>query len=186
MSPPSPSGSIGPTPTSPGESRLPTPEETPVFIVDDDEGTVEALCHFLEQRGYQATGFLRPEDARDAIREDPPHLLIVDRSMPGMGGFDLARDALEEDPDIGVVILTGAREVEMAVQAFRLGASDYLLKPLDFDEIEKSVRRVLIRRGQEIYHRKTEAQMRRDVEERTRELNRKSVLHSLGSVGIGG
>jgi HD-GYP domain-containing protein (c-di-GMP phosphodiesterase class II) len=71
----------------------------------------------------------------------------------------------------------------MAIQAFRLGASDYLLKPLDFGEIETSVRRVLVRRGQEIYHRKTEAQMRQDVEERTRELNRKSVLVEGVTVG---
>jgi response regulator RpfG family c-di-GMP phosphodiesterase len=139
--------------------------------------------HFLEDRGYEATGFLDPTEAGKAIKKTPPHLLVVDRNMPGLGGFDLARAALEEDPDIGVVILTGAREVELAIQAFRLGAADYLLKPLDFGEIENTVRRVLIRRGQEIFHRETEARMRRDVEERTRALEAKNKLLEGVTVG---
>ncbi len=177
------SGPKGTPPNRDAQAQLPPPHETPVFVVDDDQATLEALTHFLEDRGYQVTGFLSPIEAQDAIRTAPPHLLVVDRNMPGMGGFDLARVALEEDPDIGVVILTGARDVELAIQAFRLGAADYLLKPLDFGEIERTVRRVLIRRGQEVFHRDTEARMRRDVELRTRELERKNRLLEGVTVG---
>jgi putative nucleotidyltransferase with HDIG domain len=151
--------------------------------VDDDQATVDALVQFLEEREYQVTGFLDPTLVHRAIIEAPPHLLIVDRNMPGLGGFDLARIALEEDPDIGVVVLTGARDVELAIEAFRLGAADYLLKPLDFGEIERTVRRVLIRRGQEIFHRDTEARMRRAVENRTLELERKTKLLEGVTVG---
>jgi putative nucleotidyltransferase with HDIG domain len=64
-----------------------------------------------------------------------------------------------------------------------LGASDYLLKPLDFGEIEKTVRRVLIRRGQEIFHRDTAARMRREIEQRTLELERKNKLLEGVTVG---
>ena len=144
---------------------------------------MEALRHFFEERGYWVTGFTDPRDAEEAIRLSSPHLLIVDRNMPGLGGLDLARIALEEDPDIGVVVLTGAKEVGLAIEAFRLGASDYLLKPLDFPEIEKTVRRVLIRRGQEIFHRDTEARMRRAVEKRTLELEQKTKLLEGVTVG---
>jgi len=122
-------------------------------------------------------------EAEEAIRISSPHLLIVDRNMPGLGGLDLARHALEEDPDIGVVVLTGALEVGLAIEAFRLGAADYLLKPLDFSEIEKTVRRVLIRRSQEIFHRDTEARMRRVVEKRTLELEHKTKLLEGVTVG---
>jgi len=128
-------------------------------------------------------GFVDPVEAQEAIQGEPPHLLIVDRNMPGLGGFDFARAALEEDPDIGVIILTGAREVELAIQAFRLGAADYLLKPLDFGEIDRAVRRVLIRRSQEVFHRETEARMRRDVESRTKELEGKNRLLEGVTVG---
>jgi putative nucleotidyltransferase with HDIG domain len=162
---------------------MPSPRETPVIVVDDDETILEALRHFLGERGYLVTAFKDAIQAQEAIRATPPHLLIVDRNMPGMGGIDLARVALEEDPDIGVVILTGAREVELAIEAFRLGAMDYLLKPMDFGEIEKTVRRVLIRRGQEIFHRDTEARMRLSVEARTRELEQKNKLLEGVTVG---
>ncbi len=164
-------------------SRLQPPTETPIHVVDDDQAIVEALIHFLEDRGYQVHGFVDPTEASEVIRETPPHLLIVDRNMPVMGGIDLARTALEEDPDIGVVILTGAKEVELAIEAFRLGVADYLLKPLDFGEIERTVRRVLIRREQEIFHRDTESRMRRAVENRTLELERKNKLLEGVTVG---
>ena len=179
-----PSGSPkGTPPNSDTQTRLTSPQETPVFLVDDDEAIVAALKHFFEERGYSVTGFTDPLKAKEAIRSAPPHLLIIDRTMPGLGGLDLARIALEEDPDIGVVILTGALEVGLAIEAFRFGASDYLLKPLDFGEIEKTARRVLIRRGQEIFHRDTEARMRRAVERRTQELERKTKLLEGVTVG---
>ena len=165
------------------QSLLPSAADTPVYVVDDDQAVVEALEHFLTERGYPVQGFLDPEEAQKAIRESPPHLLVIDRSMPGLGGFDLARAALEEDPDIGVVILTGAREVELAIEAFRLGAADYLLKPMDFGEIEATLRRVLIRRAREIFHRETEARMRQDVADRSLALEKKTDLLEGVTVG---
>lgn len=181
---PSPSsGPRGKPRSRPAQALLTSPQETPIYLVDDDETIIQAVVFFLKERGYSVTGFSDPHEAQEAIRDRPPHLLIVDRNMPGLGGFDLARDALEEDPDIGVVVLTGAREVELAIQAFQLGASDYLLKPLDFGRIEKTVRRVLIRRGQEIFHRETETRMRLEVEDRTRRLEDKNRLLEGVTVG---
>ena len=122
-----------------------SPAETPIYVVDDEETTLHALVHFLREQGFDVRGFLDPMEAAEALRANNPHLLITDRNMPGLGGFDLARIALEEDPDIAVVILTGAREVELAIEAFRLGAVDYLLKPLDLEEIGATVGRTLFR-----------------------------------------
>ncbi len=167
----------------PGQYRPQPPEETTVFVVDDDEAIVEGLAFFLGERGYRVDCFLDPQRAREGIQRAPPHLLIVDRNMPVVGGLDLARIALEEDPDTGVVILTGTQDVVAAIEAFRLGVADYLLKPLDFGEIEKTVRRVLIRRGQEIFHREAEARMRWDAEYRSLELERKNKLLEGVTVG---
>jgi response regulator RpfG family c-di-GMP phosphodiesterase len=151
--------------------------------VDDDIMIIESVVQFLEGLGYRAVGFQDPKVAEKAIRESPPHLLVVDRNMPGLGGMDLARIALEEDPDIGVVILTGAQEVRLAIDAFRLGVADYLLKPLDFGDIEDTVRRVLIRRAQTLFHRETETRMRQEVEDRTRRLESKHRLLEGVTVG---
>jgi response regulator RpfG family c-di-GMP phosphodiesterase len=158
------------------EFGLPSSRDTSIYIVDDDDSVVESLVGFLVRLGYDAHGFTDPIKARSAIRRRPPHLLIADRNMPDLAGMDLARVALEEDPDIGVVILTGVRDVELAIQAFRLGVSDYLLKPLDFRAMEESVRRVLVRRTREIFHRQTEARMRKEMEERTTQLEEQASL----------
>ena len=165
------------------EVSLPSSKDTSIYIVDDDDAVVEALQGFLARLGYDAHGFSDPLKALPAIRRRPPHLLIADRNMPEFAGMDLARAALEEDPDIGVVILTGAREVEMAIQAFRLGVSDYLLKPLDFKAIEESVRRVLLRRTREIFHRQTEARMREQMETRAIKLEQQANLLEGVTVG---
>jgi response regulator RpfG family c-di-GMP phosphodiesterase len=156
--------------------RFPAPSETSIFVIDDDPPIVEALDYFLKGRGYQVTGFEDPQEAAKAIGNEPPHLVITDRNMPGLGGFDLARLALEEDPDIGVIILTGAREAELAIEAFHLGVTDYILKPLDLKAIEDSVRKALIRRTQAVFHRATEARMRAELEKRRREAEGKAAL----------
>lgn len=183
MTPSPASGPRGKPRSRPAQALLASPHDTPIFVVDDDEAIIQALVGFLSERGYPVTGFTDPKGAQDAIRKRPPHLLIVDRNMPGLDGFDLARAALEEDPDIGVVVLTAAREVELAIEAFQLGASDYLLKPLDFGRIGKTVRRVLNRRGQQIFHRETETRMRLEVEDRTRRLEDKNRLLEGVTVG---
>lgn len=176
-------GPKGTPPSRQAQAVLPTPQATPIFLVDDDIMIIESVVHFLKEFGYRVTGFQDPKVAEAAIRESPPHLLIVDRNMPGLGGMDLARIALEEDPDIGVVILTGAQEVRLAIDAFRLGVGDYLLKPLDFGDIEDTVRRVLRRRAQTLFHRKTESRMREEVEDRTRRLESKHRLLEGVTVG---
>ncbi len=179
-----PSGS-DPNRLAPIESEgfLPSPPEVSIHVVDDDVAVVETLVTFLQGRGFQAQGFDNPLLAEAEIRRNPPHVLLTDRSMPDLGGFDLARIALEEDPDIAVIILTGTREVELAVEAFRLGAVDYLLKPLDLEAIQETVTRVLIRRSREIFHREREARMVEQLEARTREVDQKSKLLEEVTVG---
>jgi len=171
----------GPPPA--GEMGHPSPRNTSIYIVDDDEVVVEALAGFLLKQGYDVKGFTDPQNARAYIRRQPPHLLITDRNMPDLAGIDLARLALEEDPDIGVVILTGVRDVELAIQAFRLGVADYLLKPLDFRAIEESIRRVLVRRNQEIFHRQAEARMRKEMETRAAQFRQEASLLEGVTVG---
>jgi putative two-component system response regulator len=149
-----------------------SPAETPIYVVDDEETTLHAVVQYLLGQSFDVKGFLDPIEAAEAIRSSSPHLLITDRNMPGLGGFDLARIALEEDPDIAVVILTGARDVELAVQAFRLGAVDYLLKPLDLEAIGDTVGRTLFRRSQSIFHRGAQAEMREELEARARDVER--------------
>jgi putative nucleotidyltransferase with HDIG domain len=94
--------------------------------------------------------------------------------MPGLDGVELSRLALEEDPDLPIVILTTNGDVESATEVFRLGISDYLLKPPDLPQIEDTVSRALQRRAQKEFHREAEAWMRREVEIRAQEAEDKT------------
>ena len=119
--------------------QSPPPEETVVFIVDGDGGTANALVSLLEGRGFSARAFDDSHEAAKAIRSEKLQALISETDVSGSDGLDLARIALEEDPDTAVVMLSGTRDPEPLVRAFRLGAADCFLKPLDLAAVEEAV-----------------------------------------------
>jgi len=155
-------------------AQWPEPAETTVFVVDDEPTFLRVLVRFLEGKGYQVTAFQSSLEAKDAIRAGCPNLLITDRRMPELDGLELARIALEEDPDLPVVMLTGAGEVESAAGGLRIGLADYLLKPTDFLTLERTLWRALLRRTQVNFHREAEGWMREELEIRARDAVRKA------------
>ena len=156
------------------ETRWPEPSETSVVVVDDEPAVLKVLVRFLEGIGYQVRPFESSLEARDAISADCPDLLLTDRRMPGMDGIELAKAALEEDPNLPVVVLTGAGDAESAAEGLRLGLADYLLKPPSLDELDKTLWRALVRRTQADFHQDAEAWMREELEIRARDAVRKS------------
>jgi response regulator RpfG family c-di-GMP phosphodiesterase len=150
--------------SAPVEMHWPEPAESTVYVVDDDPIIVRTLTRFLTGLGYPVRGFENPLEARSAIEEESPHLLLTDKDMPGLNGVELGQAAIEEDPDTAVILLTGAADVESATEALRLGLSDYLLKPPDLQKIEETVNRHLRKRAQNVYAREMEAWRRSELE----------------------
>ncbi len=103
-----------------------------VLIVDDDIDIVGVLHNFLEESGFSVVSFLSASKALDALRTGHFDLLITDLSMPEMDGIELLKLALEIDPDLLGIIMTGYGTIETAVEAMKAGAFDYLLKPFRF------------------------------------------------------
>ncbi len=155
-------------------AQWPEPSDTSVFAVDDDPAFLRVLVQFLEAKGYEVTAFESSQEAEKAIRADCPDLLITDLLMPEPDGLALARIALEEDPDLPVVVLTGAGDVSSAAEGLRIGLADYLLKPMDFLTLERTVWRSLLQRTQVDFHRESEAWMREELEARTQDAIRKA------------
>lgn len=155
---------------APIEVSLPAPEETPILVVDDEEAITRSLTGLLEREGYAAHGFLTAREALAAITEQSAALLITDLRMPQMTGMELARRALEEDPDLAVIILTGAADTDTAVESLRLGVEDYLTKPIERAALVESVQRSLRRRAQAVYRRRLERWLREEVSRRTSDL----------------
>jgi len=106
-----------------------------LLIVDDEAAQMQALCHTLEDNGYETVGCGSGEAALAALRSAPFDLLLADLMMPGMDGIGLLRAALAIDPTLVGIIMTGEGTISSAVEAMRSGALDYILKPFKLSAI---------------------------------------------------
>lgn len=150
-----------------------TPADPLVFLVDDDPTVLQTLRRMLERERYRVQAYSDPREAVAAFEEHEPALLIADKEMPHMNGVELSRKALEADPDMAVMILTGAADPDSAAESLRLGLVDYLTKPIRADELQQAVQRALWTRSQAIFQREAYAWLRREVTERTRQIREK-------------
>jgi signal transduction histidine kinase len=114
-----------------------------LLVVDDEARQMEALCRTLTPEGYDVTGFSVPQQALAALREQPFDVLLTDLMMPGMDGLALLRAALGIDPDLVGVMMTGQGTVASAVDAMKIGALDYILKPFNLTAIRPVLARAV-------------------------------------------
>lgn len=114
-----------------------------ILIVDDDAIIVESLIEFLRLEGYEADGARGFAQALSALERRAYSLVISDINMPDANGFELLRVLKQRHPEIVVVIITGYGTIESAVEAIKMGAYDYLTKPIIDDEIKLVVERAL-------------------------------------------
>jgi len=109
-----------------------------VLVVDDDEVFRVRLLRAFEARGYDARGAGDADEALSMARGESPEFAVVDLRMPGRSGLELVRDLVEVDPTTNVVVLTGYGSIATALEAVRLGATHYLTKPSDVDDVERA------------------------------------------------
>jgi signal transduction histidine kinase len=114
-----------------------------LLVVDDEARQMEALCRTLTPEGYDVRGFSVPEEALAALREQPFDVLLTDLMMPGMDGLALLSAALDIDPDLVGILMTGQGTVTSAVDAMKRGALDYILKPFNLSAIRPVLTRAL-------------------------------------------
>ncbi|HOJ32177.1 MAG TPA: diguanylate cyclase [Candidatus Hydrogenedentes bacterium] len=146
--------------------------EERILILDDEESIVELLGNYLTSKGYQCTLTTSPFDALEILKEQKHALLLTDLRMPKMSGIEVVRLAKEIDPDLAVVVVTALMEIGNAVQAMRVGADDYVLKPFNLSEISLSVSRAFEKRRLIIENREYQQNLAKRVEEATRNLER--------------
>lgn len=113
-----------------------------LLVVDDDAAQLHALCEVLREEGYEVLACAAPHEALDALRGARRFdLLLSDLHMPQMDGTTLVTQALAIDPDLVPLLMTGQGSIPTAVQAMKVGALDYVLKPFRI----ASMRPVLVR-----------------------------------------
>ncbi len=103
-----------------------------ISIVDDDSGFANYLRTFLSLRGYETRSYSRGDEIVASIKQgDPPDVVLLDVMMPGMNGLDTLRALKTAKPDLPVIMLSGREQASTIVEAVRLGAADYVVKPDD-------------------------------------------------------
>ena len=106
-----------------------------LLLVDDEMSILRSYARDLRAENYAVTTASDGEQAIEALRAGDFNIVITDLVMPDTGGMHVLREAKSRYPDICVIVLTGYGDLSSAVEALRLGADDYLLKPLDTDEL---------------------------------------------------
>lgn len=121
-------------------------ERQTVIFIDDEEPMRHAVEQWLSVAGYDARSFSSARSALEHISAGLTGIILTDLRMPSMDGMELLRRALEIDPDIPVILMTGQGDIESAVEAMRIGAYDFIEKPFDPERLAQTVRRACEKR----------------------------------------
>src|SRR5438067_856470 len=107
-------------------------KKTYVAIVDDDSAFANYLRTFLSLRGYDTRSYSRGDEMLASVKQgDPPDIVLLDVMMPGMNGLETLRALKSAKPDLQAIMLSGREQASTIVEAVRLGAADYVVKPDD-------------------------------------------------------
>ena len=114
-----------------------------ILVLDDVLDAVTLLQRILGKKGHQVIGFTEEEEAIDHVRENKVDVAILDIKLKKISGVEVLAEVKKIDPQISVIMLTGYPTLESARESLKLGASEYCVKPIDKDEIEEKVDKVL-------------------------------------------
>lgn len=136
-----------------------------ILLVDDEPGLSALLEEVVREEGFRARKVQSAMEAMAALEEEAFQLIITDLRMPEMDGLELLRRIRERDPQIGVIVMTAFASLETAVEALRLGALDYITKPLHVQEIKVVLRKASESLELKRENRRLKAKLSSDAEE---------------------
>ncbi len=145
-----------------------------ILLIDDEEIIRERISKLLDLDGYEV---ITAEDGRlglESFEKNSPDVVVSDIKMPHMDGIEVLRRIKEKSPGAGVILLTGHGDMESTIEALRIGAFDYLSKPVEYEELAISIRRLLDLQS-----------MERDRKQLQSQLFQSAKLASVGTLAAG-
>lgn len=106
-----------------------------ILLVEDDRDLNRTTCSFLKQNGYEAVGCLSVQEAYDAMYDNVFDLILSDIMMPEIDGFEFAQSVRALNEDIPILFMTARDDFAAKQRGFKVGIDDYMVKPVDFDEL---------------------------------------------------
>jgi response regulator RpfG family c-di-GMP phosphodiesterase len=143
----------------------------PCLLIVDDESAVRNVLHDLLSASFDCAEVSSAEDALAQLREQPFDLVISDITMSGMSGLEMVPLIKEISPNTVIVMISGMQTIESAINALRLGAFDYLMKPFDLRQVETAIQRAYEHRQLVVAKQLYENQLEELVDQRTSELD---------------
>ena len=110
-------------------------EHYKVLLVDDEKEYLETLIKRMKKRDLDASGLRSAEEAFEWLKQNMVDVVVLDVRMPGIDGIQALREIKKSYPLVEVIMLTGHASVEVAIEGMELGAFDYLMKPVDLDDL---------------------------------------------------
>ncbi len=138
-----------------------------ILVVEDDKDLNHAVCAFLNQSGYTAEGCLNANDAYNAMYNNTFDLVISDIMMPEIDGFEFAKTVRELNENIPILFMTARDDFASKQRGYRIGIDDYMVKPIDLDELFLRIGALLRRSKIAASHRLEIGKLTLDADERT-------------------
>lgn len=138
-----------------------------ILVVEDDRDLNHTVCAFLDQNGYESTGCLDANQAYDEMYKNIFDLIISDIMMPQIDGFEFAKNVRELNKDIPILFMTARDDFASKQKGFRVKIDDYMVKPVDFEELLLNIGALLRRSKIAINKKLTIGKLTLDVEEHT-------------------
>ena len=146
-----------------------------ILVVEDDRELNRSVCSFLNQSGYEATGCLGAEEAYDAMYDTVFDLIVSDIMRPGIDGFEFVKTVRSLNENIPILFMTARDDFSAKQRGYRVGVDDYMVKPIDLDELFLRIG-ALLRRAKIASSRKLEiGSFIMDADEHTAYLNNEEI-----------
>lgn len=108
-----------------------------VLIVDDDPDARELLVEFVNGKGYKALAASDSREALHLVKEERPHVILLDHMMPGMTGLETLLAIRQVDAEVAIIMVTGVAQEELGQWALGIGACEFITKPLDLQHLDR-------------------------------------------------
>lgn len=142
-----------------------------ILVVEDDKDLNRTVCAFLNTSGYRATGCLSAAEAYDAMYKTMFDLIVSDIMMPGIDGFEFAQNVRMLNKNIPILFMTARDDLASKQRGFRIGVDDYMVKPIDLDELVLRIGALLRRAGIASSHKLQVGTFTMNADEYTAELD---------------
>ena len=146
-----------------------------ILIVEDDKDLNKTVCSFLNHSGYEATGCLGAEEAYDVMYDTVFDLIVSDVMMPGIDGFEFAKTVRSLNEEIPILFMTARDDFASKQRGFRVGVDDYMVKPIDLDELFLRIGALLRRAKIATSRTLTVGNFKMDMDERTAYLDEEEI-----------